>query len=396
MTKVVVVLPEQYKLPSVRELLARHVDRLAVLGIKLEDEPVEDKKEQRAWRKAMWERALAHVDNMPPRLAAAVRKFHDHSVKVMMADYSDLDARREKLNDYDSEKKKNIYVWYRWHLRGSDFHEPFALDYYFQHRLNEMRDETEKLIKRRMATLIACGADPVIVVRETAKAMAQGRGEGPETYPDRFIELWKYVDWHPDDPPASFDKADFDIMGELMLQQNEMSETLAFGAFTNKFYQGDMVLPKPVVESLIRDALATANIVDDDNNGAPVSVDRRMVGEVYASLSNRVFVDDRARSQRAVPPAAAAPPMLEVKAGPEFDSVLVVEAGAPFVSTAAIREACVDVWRDYCARSGVVDNETTFGVALNKWGKPVIKPARPMIAGKRDPGYVGIRIKGGQ
>jgi hypothetical protein len=86
--------------------------------------------------------------------------------------------------------------------------------------------------------------------------------------------------------------------------------------------------------------------------------------------------------------------MLAKLAGPDFDRVLVRQAGAPPLATSALIAACAEVWPDFCTRSGVVDNTTNFGIYLNKWGGTTISPARLTIGGKRVTGYSGICILG--
>jgi hypothetical protein len=391
--------PKEYKLRSFRALLAGHEGRLAELGIKIED-TLENDDEEKQRRKVAFERAQAHTANISQRIRAAINRLVRFAFETTQANYVNLDARRLILYDSSDAWKAAVKIWY---CKVNGFptdpleYDPvlnFAVDSWFRDQLNKQRKFANEAIQDRVATVIACGADAIVVMREIAVAVAQGQGDRPESYPDHFRDLMMSTFTNPDRIVPTIEKSDFDLVGELTLQQNGI-EALAYGAFTSKFYLNDKEIPKVVIESLIRNTLATLKIVDDENDGELVSVDRRMVGEVYATLTTRLLIDDSARKQRALAPSiAGSAPMLTKMAGPEFDHVLVKQAGAPPVAFTMIMEACAEVWADFCARSGTVDNKTNFGTALNKWGGSSIDDTRLTIGGQRVSGYRGIRILG--
>jgi hypothetical protein len=284
--------PSSYKLKSVAELLEPHADKLAAMGLSVESDPVSEEDRVR-YEKAAWKRVAAHVADMPPRIRAIVNHYcNGAAAKGIEKFHADRAAKRQELDKCTDDWKEERRIEYRLTNCISNVFEvsvDTALDWWFARENKDDRTTHERAVKDRMVTLIVGGADPVIVMRETAKAIARGNGEGPQAYPARFFECRDYYHWaiDADDPHAVLGMKDYDLIGELMVRRYGITDSLVFGTATGKFYVGDREIPRVVIEGMVRDTLATITIVNDDRDGEPVQADRRLRQITAVGLSDR-------------------------------------------------------------------------------------------------------------
>jgi hypothetical protein len=386
------------------------LDRLRlVAGPEPDDE--EDDELAAAWRTKM-EVALramitqAQRANLESHHAAALVQHVEYVETETRKNHENLEERAKKFreNNYpDNESQKPVIEWAKQKLKTHWISSREAINTLFRHLIREKQRATQRDIDERTVSLIARGADPEIVVHDTARAVARGKGDSSYMYElkDQIHNVVVYKRKQGETAKVRFVVNDFPGIGEYLLRTRLPG--LEFGVISNTFN-----IPTPLLNHLIQDTLMKSAIIEDpwkrdaDNKIRIVVVDSRLVKEIREYLARRCVVNDAApRSSdgggktldlQATRIATSAPAILD--AGPRFGDVLILDPKA-WTSTKDIRSACDAVWRAWCAGSGVnSDVDKNFIAALKAWAGLTDHDRKkgPVGGGERGWGYRGVRL----